>query len=234
VIIYPDNWSTIGAIVGVSQVEDTIEQVTKDVPCCALSLSGGVDSALLLYYMSKHNTQVRAYTIGYSENHPDVIYARKICKQFDNVKHVVHIPKSKVETVGCDLDGDEAVREFYKFVGSFEESIVTGDGIDEFMCGYYKHQQDKTDETYYKCIRELFSIQLEPLNRNSGGVLVYLPYLDDRLLRLLVMIPTSEKVDIDNRKKIIISIAKDKLPSSIVYRRKYGFCNALNDIRESK
>ena len=233
-IVYPSNWYNIGEKVDVSSIERIIENIINDMRCEALSLSGGIDSALLLYFMSKSRHKVRAYTIGYSENHPDVVYARKACEWFDNVEHIVHIPTSKVERLEGDLPGDEFVREFYRFVSNFEDGMITGDGVDELMCGYYGHQSDPTDETYFKYIRNLLPSHLEPLHKNSGGVFVYLPYLDDRLVSVLSMIPISEKVDSETRKKIMIEIANGKLPDSIVYRRKYGFVNALSDIREER
>lgn len=229
-IAYPIEWGSIGSDAYLSRVESIIDKVIKNIPCSALSLSGGVDSSLLLYFMSKHNSQVRAYTIGSSEGHPDVLSAKKLCKHFDNVTHMVHIPKLGVEVAEGDLTGDEAVREFYKFVGNFEESIVAGDGIDEFACGYYDHQRHPTEETYHKHIRKLVPLHLEPLNRNSGNVMVYLPYLNDELLWVLLSIPIADKVDSIDRKKIIMSIAKDKLPNFIVTRRKYGFCDALSKL----
>ena len=228
-IVHPRKWRYIGREIDTLDVERVIDEVIMDTPCNALSLSGGVDSSLLLYFMSRHNKRVKAYTIGYSENHPDVVHARKVCKLFNNVEHVVHIP-GEVKRLKSDLAGDEAVREFYRFVGDFEESIVTGDGIDEFMCGYYSHQNDPTEETYYKHIRELVALHLAPLDKNSGNILVYLPYLDERLISIMSMIPISDKVDSTTRKKVIFEIAGSKLPEHIVYRRKYGFCNALEEI----
>jgi len=228
-IVRPRNWRHIGREYDTLDVERVIDEVIMDTPCNALALSGGVDSSLLLYFMSRHQKKVRAYTIGCSEKHPDVIYAREVCKLFDNVEHIVHIPKD-VEKRESDLAGDEAVREFYRFVSHSEESIVTGDGIDEFMCGYYSHQNDPTEETYYKHIRELVAVHLVPLDKNSSNVRVYLPYLDERLISIMSMIPISDKVNSETRKMIIFEIASSKLPYDIVHRRKYGFCHALNDL----
>ena len=229
-IIYPNNWHSIGEEPNILKLERLIQSIVDDIDCSALSLSGGVDSSLLLYFMCRRWGSVRAYTIGYSEEHPDVVCARKVCEQFNNVEHIVHIPSKKPEKLEGDLAGDEFVREFYRFVGLYESSIVTGDGVDEFMCGYYPHQRDPTDETYRRYIKALVPDQLEPLDKNSGKVMVYLPYLDDRLVSEMSMIPISDKVDSENRKKILINIAKSKLPDYVVYRRKYGFVDALNDI----
>ena len=65
------------------------------------------------------------------------------------------------------------------------------------------------------------------MHENSGNVKVFLPYLDSRLISLLSQIPVSEKVDRNQRKKLMVKMAENKIPKSIIDRRKYGFCNAL-------
>jgi asparagine synthetase B (glutamine-hydrolysing) len=76
-------------------------------------------------------------------------------------------------------------------------------------------------------MKRLQEEQLIPLNKNSGQVKVYLPYLDNRLVLLFSQIPISEKVDSKHRKKIMIQMAKGKIPNEIINRRKYGFCDVL-------
>ena len=64
---------------------------------------------------------------------------------------------------------------------------------------------------------------LKPLDKNSGRVKVYLPYLSDAVTRLFWQIPLADKVDKVHRKRIMLLLAKGKLPEEIINRRKYGF-----------
>lgn len=231
-IVYPENYTDIGQPVELEKIEVTILQVLSEIDCSCISFSGGLDSSLMLYYMSRVHRNVHAITMGCSETHPDVVYAKSVVSKFDNVSHEIYIPSAiELETSKKyfgDFDGDEAVRLFYKYVERCTDRIVACDGIDEFMCGYYAHQEQLNEDTYYKFLRELSDKHLVPLNCNSGNVKVYLPYLDSRLLLLYSQIPISDKVDKTHRKKLLVEMAKGKIPDGVISRRKYGFCDVLS------
>lgn len=231
-IVYPDGWKNIGQPIDIKRVEDAIFEVLSEIHCNNLSFSGGLDSSILLYFMSKIYDRVHAFTIGFSESHPDIKYSKLIANQFVNIDHKVYFPSRKEikeEQKNGDYEGDEAVRLFYKFVGKYTDSIVAGDGIDEFMCGYYSHQKLSHEEKYYFYLEKLQKEQLIPLNENSGKIKIYLPYLDDKLILLMSQIPIISKVDRYKRKKIMFRIAIDKIPNEFINRRKYGFCDSLKE-----
>ncbi len=231
-IVYPCNWEKVGQQIQLKEIEETIIQILKYINCNYLAFSGGIDSSLLLYYMSKIFNEIKVFTIGLNENHPDVIYAKKMVKMFDNVKHYVYIPTEKdinSEIYEKDFKGDNAVRLLYNYVYQYTDKIVAGDGIDEFVCGYYDHQSNPNEDTYFKYMYKLQKEQLIPLNHNSGKVKVCLPYIDNRLIYLLSQIPLKDKVDLNCRKKIMVRLAKDKIPEEIINRWKYGFCHALEE-----
>jgi len=239
-IIYPKNWKEIGQPTKLKEIEDTILQILSEIDCNCLSFSGGLDSSLMLYFMLKVHKQVQTFTIGISKSHPDVRYSRLVIDKFDNIIPDLYIPsiiprfyipsweeiKNTKESFK-EFEGDNAVRLFYKFLRRYTDKIIACDGIDEFMCGYYVHQTNPNEETYYNYMKRLQKEQLIPLDKNSERVKVYLPYLDDRLILLLSQIPISEKVDKECRKKLMVEIAKTKIPNEIITRRKYGFCDVL-------
>lgn len=229
-IVHPRNWTDVGKPISIEKIEAMIMTVLNSINCNCLALSGGLDSSLTLYYLSKLHVNIFAFTIGFSDSHPDVRYAELMVSKFPNVEHKVYIP-TPVEIMNKsdykDQDGDHAVRLFYKFVKKYTDGIITCDGSDEYMCGYYTHQEDPGQAAYYRHLRELQKCHLEPLNKNSKDVKVYLPYIDSRLTRLLSQVPISEKVDRYNRKKLMVRLAKGKIPKVIMDRRKYGFCDAL-------
>lgn len=229
-IIYPDNWKNIGQPIDLKKIEDTILEVLSGISCNSLSFSGGIDSSLLLYFMLKIHKKITVFTIGLSDEHPDVKYAEMITAKFPCVTHKIYIPwpdKIEREKQPNKSMGDTAVRLFYRFVEQHTDGIIAGDGIDEFMCGYYTHQKNPNEETYYNFIRQLKEDHLIPLDGNSRKVKVYLPFLDSRLISLLSQIPIVEKVDINHRKKLMVKMAKGRLPDEIINRRKYGFCDVF-------
>lgn len=229
-IIYPDNWKNIGQPIDLKKIEDTILEVLSGISCNSLSFSGGLDSSLLLYFMAKIHKKINAFTIGLSDEHPDVKYAEMMADKYPQVMHKIYIPwpdKIKREQHPGQSLGDTAVRLFYGFVSDHTDGIIAGDGVDEFMCGYYAHQKNPNEEIYYTHMRQLNKEHLIPLDRNSGDVKVYLPFLDNKLVLLLSQIPIVEKVDVNHRKKLMIEMAIGKIPDEIIERRKYGFCDAF-------
>ena len=229
-IAYPDSWESVGQPISIKQIEDTLMSVISSINCDCIALSEGIDSSLLMWFMWKTNRRINAFTIGSSDVHPDVENARHICKVFGGIHHRVYEPHPRVieanERDG-DLPGDVAVRLFYDYVSQYTDRIIAGDGIDEFMCGYYAHQKSPPEAKYYDILSRLQDEQLKPLDRNSAGVKVFLPYLAPEVTNLLSRIPISSKVNAEQRKILMVEMASDKLPDEIIKRRKYGFCDAF-------
>ena len=229
-IVYPDNWEFVGQPVTVGRLEYLVISVLEKIDCCDLSFSGGLDSSVILYYLSHLKTRVRAWTIGLSDDHPDVVYSKRVVELFDNVEHTVFIPTEdeiKLAHLEDDLPGDEAVRLFYKFFSKYGDSIISCDGVDELMCGYYNHQANQTYTTFFYHLKALKMNHLTPLHKNSGDVKVYLPYLNDQFANALLYTPIEYKVDDSSRKKLMVKLAHGKIPDDVINRWKYGFCDAL-------
>jgi len=232
-IIYPKEWNKVGDEITVKDADKALSKVIEGINCDCLAYSGGIDSTILLYHILRVHGSVRAFTMGSSLDHPDVKYAQIGADKL-GVDHYVNIPSSQEITQikrEDDFDGDEAVRLFYEWASKYTDNIISGDGIDEFMCGYYPHQNNPTEETYIDYIRRMQCDQLEPLNKNSGVVKLYLPYLANELIGLWVQIPLSQKVDNMNRKIFMCEWARYlEIPEEIITRRKFGFCSCLKEI----
>ncbi len=221
-IVHPTNWNSIGQPVSLSRMECAIVSTLSDIDCDCLSFSGGVDSSLLLAYLLRLGRKVRVFTVACDLNHPDIEYSGRVLAYFMD-KFKVNIESHSKVLNG--ITGDDLVHAFYSDVVQWTDSMIAGDGVDEFMCGYYQHQANPTEETYFDFLYRLQREQLEPLNKNSGKVKVYLPYLDNRVTSLLWQIPISEKVDSQERKKITNQLARMAgVPDFVIERRKYGFC----------
>lgn len=229
-IVYPPNWRQRGQPITVDDIEKAIFIVMEVIiDINHLSLSGGIDSSLMLYYMVQvfGHKNVYCYTIALNEQHPDYIASKMITEYF-GVHWYPYIPEHIPQCQATDCPGDEIVRCFYDYLKSLKvDEIIACDGVDEYMCGYYPHQKDPSEKTYYEFIRNLQKNHLIPLNKNSGTVKVCLPFLNNRLVSLFSQIPMTEKVDTNCRKKMLVKMAKDRLPDEIIKRRKYGFCDAM-------
>ena len=221
-IVYPKNWEKVGQKISLRQIEEIILTILSEINCNCLSFSGGLDSSLLLYFMTKiFGRDIRCFTIAYSKDHPDYIFSDFISSYF-KVNSEIYIPDFNLKS------GNDIVKRFYEDLGKKGiKKIITGDGVDEFNCGYYDHLHNPTERMYYNYIWRLQKEQLLPLNKNSGKIKIALPYIDDRLILLFSQIPVFEKVDDINRKKVLIQLAEGKLPDKVIYRRKYGFCDAM-------
>lgn len=231
-IVYPENWrieyeklAFVGgfADVDVLDIIDVLYGVLKKINVNHLAYSGGIDSTIILCLLDKIFDNVFTYTISSEEDHPDVRFARYGSVKY-NSKHREFIVKPTHEETD-EFTGDNAVRQFFELVETNE--IICCDGIDEFMCGYYKHRDLKYD-TYKHFLSRLVPGHLTPLNNNSKKVKVYLPYLDHNVVNIFKDLPLAKKVDSDNRKKIVCDIARHLgISEKIITRNKYGFCDAF-------
>lgn len=234
-IVFPKNWNAVGRRIGIKEIDNVLNKVIWGIDCNALSFSGGLDSSLLLWHMCMVRlpiavdyspAPIRVFTATRSWTHPDFIFANKVVEYFrkkyrhiDFHSHTLHI--------GKESEGN-GIKLFYEYIAERTDSIIAGDGIDEFMCGYYDYQTSLDREgVYYDRLRRLQKDHLIPLNENSGKVKVYLPYIDESLISLYSQIPLKNKVDDNTRKKVMVAMAKGKVPDEILTRRKYGFCDVV-------
>ena len=222
-IEYPNNWNKVGDCPSVDELDELITEVLSNISCTNLSLSGGVDSSLMLYYMVKlHGNKVKCFNLAGSPKHPDYIYSELVSRHF-NVDCYHFIPDNR------SMDGDEIVSTFYNNLSSFHhiKSIISCDGIDELSGGYYDHARLANEDIFFNYLSRLQEDQLKPLDKNSKDIKVFLPYLDVKLVSSISFIPLKDRYGKGYRKKFVYDLAKGKIPMEIIDRRKYGFCDAL-------
>lgn len=222
-IVYPEDWRKAGRFVTTTMIHYSLMRTIRNIPCRYLSYSGGLDSSLLLYHMLCTGRKVVTFTATCGEDHPDAQYSRI---GIDYYQRLFGEDKLEAHWMVYSSTGDDLVKEHYKELAKYCDSIITGDGVDEYMAGYYCHQEvdvDKKEEVYIDRLRRLQAEHLEPLDSNSGPVKVYIPYLDDSLVSLFAQIPLRDKVDWLSRKKVMLALAKGRVPEEIIDRRKYGF-----------
>jgi len=219
VIVFPDDWYRLGQKVTLSDIDSALRDVIADIGCGNLSYSGGIDSTLLLWYLIETGREVTLYTAVNDDEHPDLRYA-ELGRRFFEDRYKVSLPHKVFVLPGCN--GDELVRRYYGELASICGDIITGDGIDELACGYYAHQTSPDEQTYHASLSKLQADHFRPLHENSGSVRVHIPYAAPQIVNLLYRVPLTEKVSDQGRKLIIVALAQDRMPTSIIERKKYG------------
>lgn len=235
-IVYPDNWKKDYGYYADYDIDvaPIVERIIKDViryiNVNHLAYSGGIDSTIMLAILRQIYKKVYTYTISSRGDHPDILFARFGSVRYDTEHHEFIVEPTNVET--DKFNGDNAVRQFFENVSKHTDKIITCDGVDEFMCGYYAHR-DCTKETYEYFLNALTPNHLIPLNDASKDVKVYVPYLDRGMMYIYRNIPLDAKVDEINRKKIMVKIAEYLgIPREIIERNKYGFCDAFREVNK--
>jgi len=202
----------------------------EEIKVSHLAYSGGVDSTILLCLLTDYFgvDKVHTYTISLRDDHPDILFARQGAEFYRSIHHEF-IVEPEDESI-YENKGDNAVKQFYDKAKNYTDKMICGDGIDEFMCGYYLHC-DESEETYRYFISRLLPDHLVPLHKNSGEVKVFLPYLESYILEFIQSIDLKHKVDSNSRKKIVMLAAKLLgIPSKFIDRNKYGFVDAFREI----
>ncbi|KKM60628.1 hypothetical protein LCGC14_1539930 [marine sediment metagenome] len=228
-IVYPKNWKIdyedLDHPHTISEIIEVLYEVLKRLNVNHLAYSGGIDSTIMLAVMCKIFDEVHTYTISSRKDHPDVLFARRGSKIYntDHREFIVHPTWRETDI----FEGDNAVRQLFELLSDYTDRIICCDGIDEFMCGYYDHQEN-TIERYSYYLSRLLPDHLVVLNDNSSNTEVFLPYLDKRLVDIFRGISLFDKVDKKNRKKVILKIAVELgITEDIIYRNKYGFVDAF-------
>ena len=222
------------------------------------ALSGGLDSSFCLAVIRKHFGSlypIHTFTVGSSLIHPDIKSGKSVAECLQTIHHSF-IPNKK-EILGAALSkkkhpdlfrGEEpngGLGPFFLFKTIQQElsaaviSVITHDGIDELLGGYWPHRQTQTAEdqrlTFQRFWKALPKKHLEPLTKKAlfFGILPIFPYLQPAVVKYISRIPLSERTGHDESKIPLRRLAEKYLPPEIVgeviQRKKIGFCDAMKE-----
>ena len=172
-IVYPKNWKqnyegSSDFYFDPCEILNKLYLILKKINVPHITYSGGIDSTIMLHIMSTaYYERIHTYTISLREDHPDVQFARKGSKLYNTIHHEFIVKPTHVEA--DKFKGDNAVRQLFELITEFTNKIVSCDGIDEFMCGYYAHQKDPVSKYNYYLYR-LLPDHLIPLNNSSKDI----------------------------------------------------------------
>jgi len=216
------------------------------------TLSGGLDSTLALAFLRKNfpTEEIVTFSMGGTQNHPDIIHARLAANKFttnhhefipiaDEIKEVLEEYKSKLPE--NDLEkatetGDLDVYLLYKYISKFEPKVLLAhDGIDELMGGYWNHRKNslptEKEAIYTDFWNKLVPDHLAPLvtASNSFGIDLLFPYLDARIIETISNIPLSERSSFEKSKIPLRAMARALgVPEEILTRPKRGQVGMLD------
>jgi asparagine synthase (glutamine-hydrolysing) len=132
------------------RLDEAVEmQMVSDVPFGAF-LSGGLDSSAIVALMTRHNSQVKTFSVGFGEGgYSELAYAGTVARHFGTDHHELEVgfqdmtehlpalvafrdaPVSEPSDIPIYLLAREAARTV--------KMVLTGEGSDEVLGGYPKH-----------------------------------------------------------------------------------------------
>lgn len=235
------NWKVLGSNYSVAGLLNVVEQsiVNSLTAGCGIFLSGGLDSSVLAI-LANRCQRVPCFTIGNSPNHPDVVSAMRLSKEF-GFDLYVYIPSPAYIHKVVDINsfkypGDECVWIALEFASHFVDTILGADGIDEQMGGYWWHgnrndEFPKQDMAFQHFWNILETNHLTPMCKSASQVGMSLDwvYLHQEVVDYIARIPLVDRAKPGSNKMVWKLLATEiGVPEYIINRPKMGFVHALS------
>ena len=205
--------------------------------CNIISLSGGLDSTIIAYFLKDRNLQpISIITKNFVAD--DLMYCQLAAKEFKLPLSIVEIETFEIlEAIKGTISilknfNDIEIRNnivMYLAIKWAKENgsngIITGDGADELFAGYSFLLQ-KSENDLEKEINRICSIMHFPTQKigKALGVKIESPFLNEDIIELAKSIPVNLKVKMEGDKKygkwILRKTFENKIPFQIAWREK--------------
>lgn len=217
------------------------KRVQTELPVCVF-FSGGIDSAIILYYALKYHNNITALILGHYDS-KDVRCAKKYCDSI-GVKyiHTDFIENELLSMIPNTIYRIESF-EINPVRGSVLSMILSkvahdngfkiglcGEGADELFCGYgdFINIHDNVEFLDYSLylLRDVYRTQLLRVDKTSMtyALEVRVPYFDLEIIDLAMSLKKEFKIgmyeNVEYTKYILRYAFKDILPAYIVKRPK--------------
>ena len=224
------------------------KRLLSDKPIGCL-LSGGLDSSVIAYILSKvYHKKIKTFSIGF-EDSPDVMYARKVANFINSDHHEVIINyQEALESLediiysieSYDITTVRASVGMYllsKYISEnhSEKVIFSGEGADEILCGYLYFHNAPNDtllnQESKRLIKELpyFDVLRADRCTASHGLELRVPFLDKDFVNYCLELDGQYKKPIENIEKYYLRKAFENcLPKEIVWRVKETFSDGIS------
>lgn len=178
----------------------------------------------------------------------NILHKKYLIKESqENIKKANQILRTEFEE--GRINKSENYYELLNAIKPATSNLVCCDCIDELLGGYYAHidpsnlpvyDEAKTLEENREFALKYFMDGLIPNHlrildvfSKHFGIDVWLPYGDEKVMKVAENFSVNELVDNENRKKPVSAVARIKnIPESIINRRKYGLVCALDQNRK--
>lgn len=239
-----------------SELYETLKESILSCTSDNISLSGGLDSSILAYFLQERKPKAIA-VITEDFLASDLTYCQLIAKTFDIPLDIKTVQTSELlesveETIKIlEIFNDIEIRNsvaMYIVLKTIKEkgsaSIVTGDGADELFAGY-NFLKNKSEEELEEELKRVWKIMHFPSQKlgKKLGVKVESPFLNHNVVELAKTIPGRYKVRDEKGgrfgKWILRKTFEEKLPKQIIWREKSamqdgsgtaGLCQLLESI----
>jgi asparagine synthase (glutamine-hydrolysing) len=250
-VTLPEWGSTEEAVRAVRElVIQAVEQALSSGNIEGVSLSGGLDSSIVLTVAHQYNKNLKAFTATLAEHPGEDLQYAKLLTGYLGVEHYTY------EITQEDLE--KIIPEAVWYLESFDEdcivgfianyyasllaskhvnSVLVGEGADELFGGYFRELQDISDPAEKERIaRKLVDIAyntaLRRLDRGwmSNSIEYYAPFLHPAVVAMSHSLPMELKVyqgDKPVEKWILREAFRDMLPQEIADRPKLRFSRGV-------
>lgn len=202
-----------------------------------LSLSGGLDSTILAYYLkNKKINGISVITKDFVAT--DLTYCQLVAKKFEIPLDLISVETENLlsaieETIKIlKIFNNIEIRNsvvMYLVLSALKEKgeskIITGDGADELFAGYNFFLK-KSEKQLEDDLNRIWSIMHFPTKKigQSLGITVESPFLMENMAKFAKSVPVNLKVKEENGEKfgkwILRKAFENKIPQTIVWRKK--------------
>lgn len=225
-------------------------------------LSGGLDSSLIAgiasMILKEKNERLHTFSIGISDDSPDVQYARLVANHINSIHHEIIIPQQEwidslksviyqIETY--DTTTVRASTGQYLIGKWISENtdikvILNGDGSDELCSGYmYFYNAPNAHESHNENIRLLNEIHFYDVLRVDRGISAWglearVPFLSHHFVDMYLSIDENLRHPIKNQRieKYLLRKSFEPLniiPNDVLWRKKEAFSDGVSNIKKS-
>ncbi|MFA6974334.1 MAG: asparagine synthase (glutamine-hydrolyzing) [Parcubacteria group bacterium] len=223
-------------------LETSIEEMMASDVKVGLLLSGGIDSAILAYVLSKQNKKIQAFSVG-SEEQNEFEDAQIVAEEFGlDLKTIILDENFILEQAGTAIKNMEtfdagqlptaiAMEKLFSKVTT--KVVLSGEGADELFGGYeefFSILRGNNDPKLFEkeiisATKNMYQRQLPRLDKMSlaHSIEARLPFLHQRFANASLMIDTRLKHESGREKAILFNTFKNKLPKKLHTKHKERF-----------